>query len=115
MGERDVNERVEVFSDVREGEPAHLDEAEESLGAKQTLVQVRIAHVPVGGDQARNRVEKLRGFAGIGHRLERKVAHFDPCRSESLHAFFGWLLDVADVACYFCWGGRGGFGTMRGG
>jgi hypothetical protein len=34
MSERDVIVRVEVTSDVCEGEPAHLDETEESLGTR---------------------------------------------------------------------------------
>ena len=116
MGERDVRVRVEVTSHVREGEPAHLEEPEEGLGAQQTVVLVRIAHVPVGRDQTGHGVENFWGLAGIGRRLVRKVAHFDPCRSESVRVFFGRLLDVDDVVCYFCRGGRGRLGTMgRGG
>ena len=84
MRERDVVIRVEVASDVLEGKPIHLDEAEEGLRAQQITVLVRVVHEPVGGDQARHGVEELRGFAGIGHRLVCKVAHFDPCCLESL-------------------------------
>ena len=92
---------------------SQLDETEESLGTQKTVILVRIAHLPVCGDQTGHWVENLWGFAGNGHRLVRKVAHFDPCRSESLYAFFGWGLGVADVACYFCCGGRGGLGKLR--
>ena len=66
---------------LTEGEPAHLDEAEERLGAEHTMVLVRVAHVPVGGYKT----------------------------------IFGWLLEVADVACYFRWRERSGHGTMSGG
>ena len=77
MRERDVVVRVEVASDVLEGEPAHLDEAEDGFWAQQTVVLLRVAHVSVGGDQARHGVEELRSFDGIGGRLVGKVAHFD--------------------------------------
>jgi hypothetical protein len=43
MGERDVIVPVEVTSDVCEGEPAHLDETEESFGTQSTVILVRIA------------------------------------------------------------------------
>ena len=88
MSKRDVFVRVElqveVTSEVIEGEPTHLDETEEGLGTQQTAVLFRIAHVPVGGDQTGYGIINLWGFAGIGHRLVRKVAHFDPCCSECL-------------------------------
>jgi hypothetical protein len=57
MSERDVIVRVEVNSDVCEGEPAHLDETEEGLGAKWTVILVRI--VSVGCDQTGHGVENL--------------------------------------------------------
>ena len=80
MRERDVVVQVEEASDVLEG----VDEVEEGFRAQQTMVLVRVAHVPVGGDAAWHGVEGLRSFAGIGHWLVRKVTHFDPCGSESL-------------------------------
>lgn len=53
MRERDILEWLEEVSDVREGErrePAHLDGAEERLGAEHTMVLVQVVHVPDGGD-----------------------------------------------------------------
>ena len=103
--------RVQVRPDVREREPAHL----EALGAEQSKVLVRIVHVPVGGDEARHGVEHLGGLARVGHRLVRKVANFDPCCEEALHALFGRLFDVADVVGNFRRGERSWLGTMGGG
>jgi hypothetical protein len=56
----DMVVRVEVASDVLEGVLAHLDEAGEGFQAQQSIVLVRVAHMPIGSDQARHRVEELR-------------------------------------------------------
>ena len=96
MRERDVVVRVEEASNVLEG----VDEIEEGFRAQQTMILVRVAHVPVGGgDQARHGLEGLRGFVGIGHWLVRKVTHFDPCGSRVSMRFSGggsiWLMSHA--------------------
>ena len=71
--------------------------------------------MPVGGDEARHGVEHLGSLARVGHRLVGKVAHFDACCEETLHALFGGLFDMADVIGDFCRGGRGWLGTVGSG
>ena len=44
---------------LTENEPAHLDEAEERLGAEHTMVLVRVAHVPVGGYRSEEHTSEL--------------------------------------------------------
>ena len=56
---------------------------------------MQIAHVPVGGDEARNEVKDIGSYA--------KVAHIDPGCEEALHALFGLLFNVADIIDDFCW------------
>ena len=80
----------------------------------QAKILVWVAHVPVGGDEARHEVEHLEGLARIGRRLVGKVAHFDPCCEEALRAYFGELFDVADIVGDFCWDGRGRLEKMGG-
>jgi len=107
---------AKVLSDLGEGEPANLDEAEERLGHEQTVVLVRVARVPVGRDERRHGVEHLGRLARVGHRrLVRKVADFDPGRSEALSAFFRRQLDDGEVRRDFGWDGRDGFGRVGGG
>jgi len=106
---------AKVLSDFGEREPADLDEAEEPLGREQAVVLVRVAHVPVGRDERRHGVEHLGRLARVGHRLVRKVADFDPGRSETLSAFFRRQLDDGQVRRDFRWDGRDGFGGMGGG
>ena len=107
--------RMQVQSHVHEGEPAHLDQAEEALGAEQTEILLRVPHVPVGGDEARHGVEDFGGLARVGRRLVGKVADFDACCEEALHVLFWRLFEVAEVIRDFCWGGRGWFGRTMGG
>jgi len=107
---------AKVLRDLGEREPPDLDEAEERLGREQTVVLVRVAHVPVGGDERRDGVEHLGRLARVGHhRLVRKVADFDPGRSEALSAFFRRQLDDGEICRDFRWDGRDGFGRMGGG
>jgi hypothetical protein len=58
------------------------DEAGEGFQAQLSIALVRVAHMPVGSDQARHRVEELRGW----HQLVHKVVHIDPYGSEYLCA-----------------------------
>ena len=107
---------AKVMSDLGEGDPADLDEAEERLGREQAVVLVRVAHVPVGGDERRHGVEHLGRLARVGHhRLMRKVADFDPGRSEALSALFWCQLDDGEARRDFGWDGRDGFGRVGAG
>jgi hypothetical protein len=113
--ERGVVARVHPTPEVREPDPAHLDETEEALAAEQTVVLARVAQVPVEGDEVRHGVEHLGRLERNGRRLEGKVAHFDPRHEEAVHLLFGRVFHVADVVGDFGWHGRGGLGTVGGG
>ena len=61
------------------------------------MILVRVAHVPVRGDQTGNGVENFWGFAGIGHRLVRSPAFLIPtARTVSVRSSGGncsaWLV-----------------------
>jgi hypothetical protein len=83
------------------------------LRAEQTIVLLRVAYVPVGGDKTGHRVEHFWGFSGIGRRLVRKVPRFDAHCAKSVHVFFRQLFDVADVVRAFCCPRRGWLETME--
>jgi len=102
---------AKVLRDLGEREPADLDEAEERLGRDQAVVLVRVAYVPVGGDERRHGVEHLGCHARVGHhRLVRKVADLDAGSSEALSAFFRRQLDDEEVRRDFGWEGETGSG-----
>ena len=71
--------------------------------------------MPVGGDEARHRIEHLGGLVRVGHQLVHEVAHLDPCCEEALHALFGRLsrLDVADVIGDYVGSGEAGLGKQE--
>ena len=71
--------------DVRECNPAHLDQPEEALAAEQAIVLVQVAQVPVEVDEVQHVVEDLERLERVGRRLVGKVAHFDACREEAVH------------------------------
>jgi hypothetical protein len=77
--------------DVLDGQPADLDEAPDGLGREHAAVLRHVAHLPVGGDEGRERVEELGGLARVGEGLVEKVAHFDACLLESLCGVWFWL------------------------
>ena len=83
--ERDIVAPVHPPPDVRKCNPAQLDQPEEALAAEQAVVLVRVAQVPVEGDEVRHGVEYLGRLERVGCRLVGKVAHFDACREEAVH------------------------------
>ena len=113
--ERGVVARVHLAPEVRELDPAHLDEAKEALAAEQAVVVVRVAQVPVEGDEVRHGVEHLGRLERVGRRLEGKVAHFDARREEAVHLVFGRVFHVAEVVGDFGGRGRGRLGIVGGG
>ena len=113
--ERGVVARVHLAPEVRELDPAHLDEPEEALAAEQAVVVVRVAQVPVERDEVRHGVEHLRRLERVGRRLEGKVAHFDPHCEEVVHLVLGRVFHVAEVVGDFGRRGRGRLGIMGGG
>ena len=110
--ERGVVARVHPTPEVRELNPAHLDEAKEALAAEQTVVVVRVAQVPVKRDEVRHEVEHL---GRLGRRLEGKVTHFDARREEAVHLIFGQVFHVAEVVGNFGGHGRGRLRIVGGG
>ena len=105
MCEDDVLVRLEEVSDVREGEPAHLDKAEEHPGAKHAVAQWFFS-----GCNCMCQSVAIR--PGMGSKISRAFLELGVSSSRTLmpvawRVILGWLLDVADVACYFCWHGRG--------
>ena len=75
---------------------------------------MRVAQVPVEGDEVRHGVKNLGRLERLGRWLEGKVAHFVAGSEKAVHLLFDRLFDVAGVVGDFCWGGSGQWGGGSG-